>query len=131
MRSTSMGPFDHLRRGLVVRVERLSDELESRLSLWTVLRLQGFDASGIGTLRFFSRLRRIASHDFRGRVGGGDATEEGKPTGSNYMCRAQPDQIINMKHELVQLAGKVDWDRIDGQVAPLYSVNGLPGIGRP
>ncbi|MFK4492253.1 hypothetical protein ABIA45_007331 [Bradyrhizobium sp. USDA 336] len=29
------------------------------------------------------------------------------------------DQIINMKHELVQLAGKVDWDWIDGEIAPL------------
>jgi IS5 family transposase len=38
------------------------------------------------------------------------------------------DQIINMKHELVQLAGKVDWDWIDGEIAPLYSENGRPGI---
>jgi IS5 family transposase len=26
-----------------------------------------------------------------------------------------------MKHELVQLAGKIDWDFIDGEIAPLYS----------
>jgi IS5 family transposase len=31
------------------------------------------------------------------------------------------DQIINMKHELVQLAGHIDWDFLDGEVAPLYS----------
>jgi IS5 family transposase len=38
------------------------------------------------------------------------------------------DQIIDMKHELVQLAGKVDWEWIDEQIAPLYSVNGRPAI---
>ena len=51
-----------------------------------------------------------------------------KPTGSNDLFRARLDQIINMKHELVQLAGRVDWDWIDGEVAPLYSENGRPGI---
>jgi IS5 family transposase len=29
------------------------------------------------------------------------------------------DQTIYMKHRLVQLAGKVDWDWLDGQIAPL------------
>src|SRR5205807_2779496 len=33
-----------------------------------------------------------------------------------------------MKHELAQLAGKIDWDWIDGEIAPLYSENGRPGI---
>jgi hypothetical protein len=28
------------------------------------------------------------------------------------------DQIINMKHELVLLAGKIDWNWIDGEIAP-------------
>ncbi len=36
-----------------------------------------------------------------------------KTTGSNDLFRARLDQIINMKHELVLLAGKVDWDWID------------------
>jgi IS5 family transposase len=49
-------------------------------------------------------------------------------TGSNDLFRARLDQIINMKHELVVLAGKIDWDWIDGEVAPLYSENGRPGI---
>jgi integrase len=26
-----------------------------------------------------------------------------------------------MKHELVQLAGKLEWDWVDGEIAPLYS----------
>ncbi|MCP1806800.1 IS5 family transposase [Bradyrhizobium japonicum] len=51
-----------------------------------------------------------------------------KTTGSNDLFRARLDQIINMKHELVLLAGKVDWDWIDGEIAPLYSENGRPGI---
>jgi IS5 family transposase len=33
-----------------------------------------------------------------------------------------------MKHELVQLAGKLDWAWIDGEIAPLYSNQGRPGI---
>ena len=35
---------------------------------------------------------------------------------------------INMKHELVQLAAKIDWAWIDGEIAPLYSDKGRPGI---
>ena len=44
------------------------------------------------------------------------------------LFRARLDQIINMKHELVQLAGKIDWDWIDEQIAPFYSDKGRPGI---
>src|SRR5246127_1611367 len=42
--------------------------------------------------------------------------------------RARLDQIINLKHELVQLAGKLDWEWLDGGIAPLYSDKGRPGI---
>ena len=49
-------------------------------------------------------------------------------TGSNDLFRARLDQIINLKHELVQLAGKIDWDFIDREIAPLYSDKGRPGI---
>ena len=37
--------------------------------------------------------------------------------------RARLDQIINLKHELVQLAAKIDWQWIDREIAPLYSDN--------
>jgi len=37
------------------------------------------------------------------------------------------DQIINLKHELAQLGGKIDWDWIDREIAPLDSEKG-PGI---
>src|SRR6202142_2960204 len=49
-------------------------------------------------------------------------------TGEGDLFRARLDQIINMKHELVQLAGKIDWAWIDGEIAPLYSDKGRPGI---
>src|SRR5690242_17393547 len=49
-------------------------------------------------------------------------------TGSADLFRARLEQIINMKHELVQLAGKIDWEWIDGEIAPLYSDQGRPGI---
>jgi transposase, IS5 family len=49
-------------------------------------------------------------------------------TGSGDLFRSRLDQIINMKHELVQLAGHIDWAWIDKEIAPLYSEKGRPGI---
>ncbi len=49
-------------------------------------------------------------------------------SGSGDLFRARLDQIINMKHELVQLAGRLDWAWIDSEIAPLYSPQGRPGI---
>jgi IS5 family transposase len=49
-------------------------------------------------------------------------------TGSSDLFRARLDQIINLKHELVQLAAKIDWQWIDREIAPLYSDKGRPGI---
>ena len=49
-------------------------------------------------------------------------------TRAGDLFRARLDKIINLKHELVQLAGKIDWDFIDGEIAPLYSDKGRPGI---
>src|SRR6202040_3505215 len=49
-------------------------------------------------------------------------------TTSGDLFRARLDQIINLKHELAQLAGQIDWDFIDGEIAPLYSEKGRPGI---
>jgi IS5 family transposase len=51
-----------------------------------------------------------------------EATREGG------LFRARLDQIINTKHELVQLAGKIDWAWIDAEIAPLYSDKGRPEI---
>src|SRR6266403_1131254 len=49
-------------------------------------------------------------------------------TDARDLFRARLDQIINLKHELVQLAGKLDWEWLDGEIAPLYSDKGRPGI---
>ena len=49
-------------------------------------------------------------------------------TTSGDLFRARLDQIINLKHELAQLAGAMDGDWIDGEIAPLYSDKGRPGI---
>src|ERR1700760_5040928 len=48
--------------------------------------------------------------------------------GSGDLFRARLEQIINMKHELVLLAGKIEWQWIDHEIAPLYSDKGRPGI---
>jgi len=49
-------------------------------------------------------------------------------TRSGDLFRARLEQIINMKHELVQLGGEIDWDWIDGEIAPLYSDKGRPSL---
>jgi IS5 family transposase len=49
-------------------------------------------------------------------------------SGEGDLFRARLDQIINMRHELVQLAGSLDWEWLDNEIAPLYSENGRPGI---
>jgi len=40
--------------------------------------------------------------------------------------RARLDQIINMKHELVILAGKIDWAWLDAELAESFSDRGRP-----
>jgi len=42
------------------------------------------------------------------------------------LFRARLDQIINMKHELVTLAGKVDWAWLDAELADCFSDQGRP-----
>jgi hypothetical protein len=49
-------------------------------------------------------------------------------TRSGDLFRARLDQIINLKHELAQLAGQIDWDFIGGEIAPPYSDKGRPGL---
>jgi transposase, IS5 family len=49
-------------------------------------------------------------------------------TGEGDLFRARLDQIINLRHELVQLGARIDWDWIDREIAPLYSDKGRPGI---
>ncbi len=59
-----------------------------------------------------------------------DATEEAADDATGDLFRARMDQIINMKHELAELAAKVDWEWLDAVIAPLFSAKGRPGIPR-
>jgi len=44
------------------------------------------------------------------------------------LFRARLDNIINMRHELVKLAGTVDWNFLESKIIPYYSCEGRPGI---
>jgi IS5 family transposase len=50
------------------------------------------------------------------------------PTNELDLYRAHLKQIINPKHELVRLAAEIDWDWIDGQIAPLFAEQGRPAV---
>jgi IS5 family transposase len=50
------------------------------------------------------------------------------PTEEGDLFRARLDQIINMKHELVALASRIDWRHLDKEIAPLFSDKGRPGL---
>jgi IS5 family transposase len=39
------------------------------------------------------------------------------------LFRARLDQNINLKHELVRLAGEIDWGWIDTELAGCFSVS--------
>ncbi len=44
------------------------------------------------------------------------------------LFQAHFDQLLNPKHELVQLAGKIDWDRFEAAFAGCYASDmGAPG----
>jgi IS5 family transposase len=47
-------------------------------------------------------------------------------TGEQDLFRSRLDQIINMKHELVALADKIDWTWLDEQLADCFSDQGRP-----
>lgn len=51
-----------------------------------------------------------------------------KPIQNNNqeLFRSRLDQIINMKHELILLADRVDWGWLDSQVSPLFKEKGRP-----
>lgn len=44
--------------------------------------------------------------------------------GPDDLIQARLDQIINLRHELVQLADRIDWDWIDSELADLYRGSG-------
>ncbi len=44
-----------------------------------------------------------------------------KKASHDDLFKARLDQIINMKHELVALAEKIDWAWLDEKIAPYFS----------
>ena len=44
------------------------------------------------------------------------------------LFRSRLDQEINMRHELVRLAGLIDWKFFDERFEPLYAESGRPGV---
>lgn len=51
-----------------------------------------------------------------------------EPTNASDLFRSRLEQIVNMKHELVTLAGRIDWTWLDEEIAPLYSDKGRPAV---
>ena len=49
-------------------------------------------------------------------------------TTSDDLFRSRLDQMINLRHELVILADRIDWRHLDNQLIPLYSSTGRPAI---
>lgn len=48
--------------------------------------------------------------------------------GSEDLFRHRLENIVNPRHELVLLAGKIDWQRFDNAFAPLFSDIGQPAL---
>lgn len=51
-----------------------------------------------------------------------------QPTEAQDLFRARLDQFINMRHELVLLARRIDWAFLHEQLAPCFSEKGRPGL---
>jgi IS5 family transposase len=48
--------------------------------------------------------------------------------GESDLFRNRLDILIDMRHELVRLAGLIDWKRFDGAFGELYAEKGRPGL---
>lgn len=46
---------------------------------------------------------------------------------SNELFRSQLDNMINMEHALVKLAGLMDWSQFDAAYGRFYHEKGRPG----
>jgi IS5 family transposase len=56
--------------------------------------------------------------------------KKSETTGEGDLFRARLDQIINPKHELVQLAGRIDWAWIDQRSRRCTAGTGGPASRR-
>ena len=55
-------------------------------------------------------------------------THSGARQGETDMFRNRLDNMIDMRHELVRLAGLIDWRRFDEAFGTLYAEKGRPGL---
>ena len=54
---------------------------------------------------------------------------EKRETGEQELFRSRLDQIINMQHELVQLAQAIDWPALEARFGAVYSDGpGMPPL---
>src|SRR5437763_15103560 len=83
-----------------------------RMRTLEIARFQGLRRWKLAIL--FSGFPRIEKRDSVAVSEGAMRPKKHETTGSGDLFRAQLDQIINMRHELVQLAGKVGWGLIGG-----------------
>ena len=60
-----------------------------------------------------------------------DADQSSRDNWEGDLFGARLDQIINMKHELVQLAGKLDWECLDQKIARLLPATRSAQGSRP
>ena len=51
-----------------------------------------------------------------------------EPAKSDHLFRCRLDSMINPLPELVQLANRINWTYLDGQVEPFCAVAGRPAI---
>ena len=51
-----------------------------------------------------------------------------RKAGSGDLFRSRLENIINPRHELVQLAGAIDWSRFDDAFGALYGERGRPAL---
>lgn len=50
------------------------------------------------------------------------------PSPIDDLFRSRLERIINLRHELVRLAQRIDWGYLDQQASPFYAEAGRPGI---
>ena len=54
---------------------------------------------------------------------------ERRDTGEQDLFRARPDQILNMRHELVRLARAIDWAALEARFGAVYAHGpGMPPL---
>ena len=70
--------------------------------------MQGFALDAAEPCRFGFRFSFLVNHDSLAALEGMMSPKQHETTGSSDLFRVRLEQIINMAHELVQIAGKIN-----------------------